>query len=207
MMIRRKQNRSQHLRVRKQNNRGSAIILVIAVMAIIGILVVTLLTLSLMNYRMKYVNLHSQKNFYGAEAVMDEIRSGLSLDISNAVVEAYRQTLENYGKTDAQGRKSTYINIFGEQLTEELEEKNKTFTGPSTLHYSLTHLQDFVSDKVKDGAKKLEIISTDGMQVLNSNSLDGSYTIKNLSVTYIDQQNYMTNITTDITLSCPPIDY
>lgn len=207
MMIRRKQNRSQHLRVRKQNNRGSAIILVIAVMAIIGILVVTLLTLSLMNYRMKYVNLHSQKNFYGAEAVMDEIRSGLSLDISNAVGEAYRQTLENYGKTDAQGRKSTYINIFGEHLTEELEEKNKTFTGPSTLHYSLTHLQDFVSDKVKDGAKKLEIISTDGMQVLNSNSLDGSYTIKNLSVTYIDQQNYMTNITTDITLSCPPIDY
>lgn len=80
----RKQNFLRNWKEQKQNNRGSSIILVLAVIAIVGILAAVLLSVSLMNYRMKVVNLHSQKNFYDAETVLNEIKTGLEDDVSYA---------------------------------------------------------------------------------------------------------------------------
>lgn len=207
MMMKRRQTSLPHLGERKQNNRGSSLALVISVMAIIGLMGTILLTVSLMNYRMKEVNLHSQKNFYSAENVMDEIRAGLGGDISTAVGEAYRKTLEQYGKYDETGRKTIYVSTFSSSLISQIGENNLVFTGPTSWHYSIPHLEAMISQEMKDSAKSLTITSTDGLQILNEDTVNGTYTIKNLSVTYVDQNNYMTNITTDIVLSCPPIDY
>lgn len=78
---------------------------------------------------------------------------------------------------------------------------------PNAYHYNVDYLLAKVSDETKTAVKELKIESVDGNNVLNVQADKGICTIKNLSVTYIDQKNYMTKITSDIVLTCPPMDY
>ena len=92
-------------REQRQNNRGSSIVLVVGALAVVGTFAVILLSLSLMNYRMKHVNLQAQDNFYDAEKVLDEIRAGLAVDVADAAGAAYQETLEKYSTLSVDERK------------------------------------------------------------------------------------------------------
>lgn len=204
----RKQNFLRNWKEQKQNNRGSSIILVLAVIAIVGILAAVLLSVSLMNYRMKVVNLHSQKNFYDAETVLNEIKTGLEDDVSYAAGKAWAAVLtDQYDKKTKEERETAYRTNYEGKLRARIEDTVHSYPGPNAYHYNVDYLLAKVSDETKAAVKELKIESVDGNNVLNVQADKGICTIKNLSVTYIDQKNYMTKITSDIVLTCPPMDY
>ena len=98
----------------RQSNNGSSLVMVISIVAIIGILAFSLLTVTLITYKMKNTNMNSKRNFYDAEKVLDDISLGLQADISKAAGEAYAWTLENFSgdSTTEEIRRSNYVNKF-----------------------------------------------------------------------------------------------
>ena len=57
----------------KVNNKGASLVMVIIVIGFIGILAGTVMMTSLVNYKMKRVNVYAKDTFYSAEQVLDEI--------------------------------------------------------------------------------------------------------------------------------------
>lgn len=196
-----KENPLWFSRERRQNNKGSSLVLVVAVMAIVGVFAVTLLSISYMNFQMKIVNKHSQENFYDAETILDQIRSGLVVDVGEAASIAYEKTLEKYSELDTEARNTLYKSTFTSKLLEKLDAKN--LGGHYT--YSLSHLTGKVDPAALTGGGVLA--SADAQCALNVNATEGVFTIKNLKVSYKDSKDYLTEIVTDIELRCPKIDY
>lgn len=89
----------------KKDNRGVSLVMVIAAIALVTVLVTVALTMGLWNYQMKATNRISKNNFYDAERVLDEIRLGLQSDVSDAMSQAYVETMADYtGKVRQNGR-------------------------------------------------------------------------------------------------------
>ena len=196
----------QRSRERKQNNKGSSLVLVMAVMAIVGIFAVALISVSLMNYRMKNVNLQSQDNFYDAEKVLDEIRTGLAVDVAQAAGEAYQETMTQFSALTVEERQAFYARTFGEKM----KEISSLVDPVIDTKWNPTYLNSLVSQETKAGTKDgtgLKIESADGLYFLNRDEAAGSFTIKKLKITYVDKNDYMTEIQTDIDITCPDIDY
>ena len=159
----RKQNFLRNWKEQKQNNRGSSIILVLAVIAIVGILAAVLLSVSLMNYRMKVVNLHSQKNFYDAETVLNEIKTGLEDDVSYAAGKAWAAVLtDQYDKKTKEERETAYRTNYEGKLRARIEDTVHSYPGPNAYHYNVDNLLAKVSDETKAAVKELKIDSVEG---------------------------------------------
>jgi hypothetical protein len=219
--------RLQQLKERKSNNKGSALVMVVCIMAIVSVLAVALMLVSLITYKMKITYSHSQNNFYDAEAVMDDINVGLQHKLSDAAGAAYAYTLENYSGGDATAREAIYFAQFETELLNSLAD-----AGTSTSYmkkYSLSTLQDMVVGvtrdasnnivydangamsivETKNGVSKTSLVSITsvGDNNLELNEKNKTYTIKNLQVKFVDSDDYMTVIKTDIVLSCPDMDF
>ena len=106
----------------KENNKGMSLIMVITAVALVTLLVTVILTLVMYNFQMKTANTRSKNNFYNAEKVLDEIRLGLQSDVSDAMSQAYVETMTNYAATNEERAKrteefnDTYIEILRERL-------------------------------------------------------------------------------------------
>ena len=61
----------------KLNNKGASLITVIITIGFIAILAGTIMMTSLVNFKMKRVNVYAKDTFYSAEQVLDEINVGL----------------------------------------------------------------------------------------------------------------------------------
>lgn len=74
-----------HMKRRLQkNNDGASLVNVLLIASITVILASGILVVVLYNYYMKNQNIKSQQNFYDAETAMEEIRMGLTVDVSKA---------------------------------------------------------------------------------------------------------------------------
>ena len=67
----------------KLNNKGASLITVIITIGFIAILAGTIMMTSLVNFKMKRVNVYAKDTFYSAEQVLDEINIGLQRYISD----------------------------------------------------------------------------------------------------------------------------
>lgn len=177
--------------------------MVLVVMALLVTLAAIVLSLSLMNYRMKATNRESQRNFYTAESALEEIRMGLSEQVSLAAADAYDATMEDFANLNESGRKqwfqTEYIRALKEQL---LEEGNQDSAG-----YSLSYLSSLIREAeyhedTKVGAK----LTTSPGQNLIQETADGLM-LKNVTVTYYGEGDYLTEIKTDIVLGFPDINF
>lgn len=191
----------------QQSNKGSSLVMVVSIVAIVGILAFSLLTISLITYKMKATNMNSKKNFYDAEKVMDDISLGLQEDISKAAGEAYAWTLTNFSANGATEdvRRSNYVNKFHEELLSLI--RDTSGTSSYAIYYKLDHLKDMVSPEAKADANSLTITAAGNLNIINQDTSAGTYTLKNLQVTYTDKKNYTTQIQTDIVLSCPQLAF
>lgn len=191
----------------QQSNKGSSLVMVVSIVAIIGILAFSLLTISLITYKMKATNMNSKRNFYDAEKVMDDISLGLQEDISKAAGDAYAWTLENFSANNAteEVRRSNYVNKFYDVLLQRI--LDDTVVNTYALHYKVDHLKGMVSDDAKADAKSVLVKAYGDLNIINQDIDSGTYTIKNLFVKYTDKKNYTTEIRTDVVLSCPQLDF
>lgn len=180
--------------------------MIISIIAILGIVI---LSTSLVTYRMKETYLKSQKTFYSAESVVDAIRVGLQQDVAASAGAAYSWVLERYGDSDETERKEQYLERFDNNLLGRI---SGGFGGLSRV-YSIDHLNSLVPAAVTASALNNSSASTPivaawgGTPYLNHDPDKGTYTLKNLWVRYVDENNYLTEIRTDIVISSPKIDF
>lgn len=181
----------------KTDNRGASLVMVIGVISMVTILVTIALAIGLFNYQMKVTNRGSKDNFYSAEQVLDEIRLGLQKDVSDAMTTAYYQTMDKYAGEEID--KAT--DYFNELYTDAL--RKSVSTPQNKSYYDIDHLLSFLDENVK---KNTTLTTADGKKpFLNVNKKNG-IVLKNLSLTYVNEEDYVTSIRTDIQLLIPDIN-
>ncbi|MFV0465089.1 MAG: hypothetical protein ACK5ML_03375 [Lachnospiraceae bacterium] len=183
------------LRAQKKNNKGSSLVLVVAAMSLIGILVSVMLSMTLINYRMKHSNLASANNFYSAESALDEIKTGLSIEVGNAASSSYVKTMTVFNSIRKEDRTPYFQTNFAADLRGILCEGE-----PDSSTYSLAYLDSLLVETAT-GA----VISSPGGNAVNITAQ--GVVLKNVCITYTDSKQYETQIQTDIILNFPGIDF
>lgn len=177
--------------------------MVLVIMAILVTLVTIVLSLALMNYRMKTTSQQSLANFYDAESAMDEIRAGLTEAASVSAAEAYNTTMEEFAVLDESARKSRFTNQYIRNLKTELG----VVEVDGTATYSLSYVNGLLKETAYiEGAEKwAELLTAEGENIVNETG--NGLVLKNVTVAFYGEQNYVSEIKTDIVLGVPEINF
>lgn len=82
-------------KIKKLNNQGSALMMVLVSLSFIAIIVAALLTAAGYAYKLKLQNKNSKDNFYVVEQAMNEVYAGVGSLSVNHLREAYEDTVKN----------------------------------------------------------------------------------------------------------------
>ncbi len=82
--------------LKKQKNKGSAIVSVIVIVSFISIMGTILLYVSGINYQMKVSDYMTKESFYGAEEVVELLRSQIIIDVNAASENAFNEVISDY---------------------------------------------------------------------------------------------------------------
>ncbi len=193
------------LREQKKNNKGSSIVMVLVVMALLMILVAIVLSLALMNYRMKTTNRQSVYNFYSAETALDEIRAGLTKEVSAAAADAYNTTMAEFASLDESARRQKFQTAYINHLKAALVDETGVINGSAT--YSIGYIAAMIqeteySEEWKTGAK---LLTAEGENIINETK--NGLVLKNITVVYYGENDFISEIRTDIVLGFPDINF
>lgn len=194
----------------RKNSKGSAIITVVVSMLFVMALGAALLFAAFTAYTIRITERNSDQNFYSASAAMDDIRAGLQTQVTNAISVAYTGVLTSYTSAStnpqndftsrflAELAKKQFNSVEGETVTlflSQVTEGNTVISG-----YDPEALITFIREKYQLNAKV-----SGGTAVQNSTDSGAvsSVTLKAVSLKYIDEKGYESNITTDITIAMP----
>jgi len=198
-------------KIKKLNNRGSSIVMVIVALAFIGILVGALLTAAGYSYRLKMQDLNSRDNFYYVEQAMNEIYAGVGSQTVSDLQEAYIYTVENMVEYDLT-LEGYAVNKTDEELEEMFHDRfmnnilnNPFFSDPSTIG---TELSKFISnDSVVLDADRLYMVTTPDP---DDPTKIAAVTIKNVTLTRTQEYDksvangtYTQTVTADIEIAEP----
>ncbi len=182
----------------RQDNRGSAIVIVIIAMALIGILVSSILWSAYMNYMIKLADVRNKNSFYSAETVMEQIMAGMQHEASAAITISYQDVMKNW---EFDENETNRFNRFGTTYLDTLV-KNLTDPLKGTGFYSLKVLKDFVDDDLFAGVDVTEWEkSSCRMELVNNSSL----VLYDVRVSYTDENDYVSIINTDICIDVPKL--
>lgn len=202
-----------------RDNRGAALAMVIVIIAFIAILAAVLMFLAYAGFRMRVIDKQGKDNFYTAETVLDEINVGLQGDISAALTKAYEDVMTNYAlESNSSQRNRRFRDKYFEELKKLLQEDS------DPDHYKIGKLRGYLSDESKgdadgsrrsfeDGATYGAIVESDVgaddsdpasfiMEVSNTRLL-----LKDLRVSYVNQNGYISIISTDIRIDLPSFNF
>ena len=104
------------LKSKKDNDQGSALVLVIIAVAFVGTLVAMLVYLVYFNYLMKFTDRVAKNNFYTAETALDVIHAGLEKDVSMAMSTAYYNVMQDHMNDDATTKQAAFETEFVDAL-------------------------------------------------------------------------------------------
>lgn len=107
--------------LKKLNNQGSSVVMVVAALGFIGIIVGALLMAAGYTYKQKLQDLNARDNFYYVEQAMNEIYAGVGSKTAANMQEAYIYTVENMVYFDLQT--GTYKNRTDEEANRMFKEK------------------------------------------------------------------------------------
>ena len=199
--------------LKKLNNNGSSIIMVIVSLAFIGIIVGALMTAAGYTYKLKMQDLNARDNFYYVEQAMDEIYAGVGSETVKNMQEAYTYTIENMTQYDLdmesyKARESEEAEaMFKKRFLKNLSVNS--FFDQATI---ATELQKFISnDSVKlDGSKLfVERVFKKDVNGVETTDLD-KIILRNVTVTReanykksIANGNYRQTVSADIEIGEP----
>ncbi|MBR4719015.1 MAG: hypothetical protein IKP31_02105 [Lachnospiraceae bacterium] len=192
----------------KNNNKGSAIVVVIIALAFVGILAVTAMWLSMSNYRMKATDKGIKGNFYTAETVFEQIVAGLQGESSEAAAVAYRKVLQNYVSASGdEERYSRFVKFYKEELINRLHDT----TLGATARYDKTRIRSYLDPVLQtrldptspaDGNK----FEMTGVMEMSADNYD-FITLKGFKLEFTDDNGYYSVIETDIMITAPKVSF
>lgn len=189
-----------HMKRRLQkNNDGASLVNVLLIASITVILASGILVVVLYNYYMKNQNIKSQQNFYDAETAMEEIRMGLTVDVSKAASIAYGDTLSHYSELSGDERVEHFQKLFEEEL------QKKLLVQPGQIWYDVDLLSSYLKETKWDGTKGAKLLTEQGQNALNVET--EGLVLKNVIISCVDDEENQTTVTSDIVLNYPPIEF
>ena len=182
--------------------RGAALIYVIVAAAVIVLLGGMATTAAYGQLKTIQAQKLSENNFYDADSIMNSIVSGLENDISTAYEKAYTSVITKYTQfATPEDAKSAFNSIFLSEMTTILNES----ADYETPQYSVEHLQEYVQKTFEDN-NDYTVSAVNGhnyLDILDDNGL----MLRNLHVTYENSNGYFDEITTDVQISIPNVDF
>ncbi len=197
----------------KNRDKGASLVTVLLVVAIVTIIAMVLLSIVLLNWYQKKQHEESQRNFYDAESAMEEVRLGLVTEVSNAAGAAYGDTLARYDVLSEVEKEEYFRQAYLVYLQKALGSKDENNV-PDYNHYSVTNLTSYLKCRVRDteeatGARietKEDGIAND-LSNMRLSAGKQCLVLKNVRVSYVDEKDNYTSITSDISLDYPKIDF
>ena len=206
--------------IKRNDNRGSSILMVILVAAGIGVMAAIALWVSLRNVQMKTTDAEIKESFYSAEGVLEQVKAGVKEKAEAAYKEAVTKDLENFAKygnssqTPAGAASSTVS-----EKARRAEDFKKNFK--DTFKRSI--------DRGTDGEYNIKSISNlVDQSLLNSptypyavvSAMNGGFSrdegivkdeddklvLKGIKVRYVSEDEQVSEIVTDITVAVPKPD-
>ena len=191
--------------LKKLNNAGSSIVMVIVALGFIGIVVAALLSAAGYAYRLKLQDINSRDNYYYVEQAMNEIYAGVGAQTMQDMQNAYVYTVEHmvYYDLGANGGAGGYSKLSDEAATEMF--KNKFLENLSTNTF-------FDTDKLPTSLQNLitnETVQLDKTRLTIIKDKTG-ITLKNVTLSRVADYDkstargtYTQTLTTDIVISEP----
>ena len=207
--------------MKRNDNRGSSILMVILVAAGIGVMAAIALWVSLRNVQMKTTDAEIKESFYSAEGVLEQVKAGVKQKAEAAYKEAVTKDLENFAKygnssqTPAGGVsssaaserarraedfkrnfKDTFKRSIDRGTAGEYDIKSITKLVDRNLLNSPTYPYAVVS-AMNGGYSRDEGIVKDE---------DDKLVLKGIRVRYVSEDEQVSEIVTDITVAVPKPD-
>lgn len=181
-----------------KNNHGSTLILIVMCIAFVSVLGTLLLSLTVSNLQMKSIDHKSKSNFYNAETALDEVKAGIGEETAVALETAYKSIMEKF--------------ITAEFTSLSDNEKKALFAQKfvDTLYNSLVdspyfYRRDKLLTYITNDAVVLDTTPSKNQLLVGTNNQ--SITLKNINISYTDDEQYTTTIGTDIVISTPTMSF
>lgn len=188
--------------------------MVLVAMGLIGVLAATIVWMSFTNYKIKVSDKRTKESFYSAETVTEQMMAGVENLTSAAITIAYQDVMKNW---DADEHEANRENRFAEAFVENLKTSLQGSAG--TGHYDTNLLKGFVDPSLYgdmtskwdvDSAAATNRHSFKASEELGINLLDddgatipSEVILRNISVYFTDENNYVSIINTDIAIAVP----
>lgn len=184
----------------KINNKGASMVLTIVTVALLSLMVSILLTIALYAFRMRTTDLKGKSAFYTAETALDEIRTGLQMDVSEAFSEAYIETMQTSVASTISVRKGDFQKRYVQKLRSALSEA--TDENKYRLEYLAGFIKEPYDNSTELGAKLTTPTDANVIEIREQGLV-----LKDVQVTYSGEDKYESEIKTDILLKYPSIDF
>lgn len=198
--------------MKKSDNKGSTILMVLLVIVGVGVMAAIALWVSFRNVQMKVTDTDIKESFYSAEAILEQVKAGVQKKVEAAYKQAITEELENFSNppatVDAGGstdRAERFNKTFRNKLEEELY--GSATTG-SNKHYNTFNITDMVDRGLLSSATYPYALVTARYGTLNADigkleMTDNKVVLKGIRVRYVSSDEQVSEIETDITISTP----
>ena len=196
-----------------KDDRGASLLAVLILMVVVSAIAVVITKITIVNIQMKEVERGTKKNFYSADAIMDDLRTGAREQAETALENAYADVLQHYvdytsgGKNAQYVFKQNYMNGLEKYFADPMKTKVDTTNDEGSVVYRVA---GYDADKVKgcilDGTQRgCFVAPADPKYEIDYGA--GTFTLKDVRVVYKDAQDYETTITTDLVFSTPDMNF
>ncbi len=212
----------KRLQNKKLDDHGSSFVLVLVSIALVMILVAAIFVMIFVQYRMLELNRQTKDNFYYLEEVLDELRVGIGNESVVQLKKAYDETVSMVVSYDTDQEKymsvssDTASNIMNTKFLNYIKTAYADDSSSDLVNKLLSYVQNvdvnpqngaYVTNddvSIRFGTDALSykcepIMSNNPVQVIG-------YTMKNITVSRVDDKGNNQSITTDITIYPPEED-
>lgn len=196
-----------------KDDRGASLLAVLILMVVVSAIAVVITKITIVNIQMKEVERGTKKNFYSADAIMDDLRTGAREQAETALENAYADVLQHYVDYTGSGKnvqdvfKQNYMNGLESYFADPMKTPVDTTNEQGNVVYRVA---GYDADKVKgcilDGTQQgCFVAPADPKYEIDYGA--GTFTLKDVRVVYKDAQDYETTITTDLVFSTPDMNF
>ena len=206
--------------MKRNDNRGSSILMVILVAAGIGVMAAIALWVSLRNVQMKTTDAEIKESFYSAEGVLEQVKAGVKQKAEAAYKEAVTKDLENFAKygnssqTPAGAASSTVSEKArrAEDFKRNFKDTFKRSIDRGTVgEYNIKSISNLVDQSLLNSPTyPYAVVSAMNGGYSRDEGIvkdeDDKLVLKGIRVRYVSEDEQVSEIVTDITVAVPKPD-
>ncbi len=190
----------KHIKMLKNENRGSSLLIAIIAIAFIGILATVILTSSVTNYQLRVLDNQSQKSFYSAETALQEIYAGLGIVCYQELENSYTEVVEDLFDQVTTNGVVYYVQKDNEEANALMKEKYMAVMQSyfPSIEDAIIELTSYITYQNHAFVTKIGEISYD--------SSEERITLEDVVVQYQEDENdYYATVTVDMVIQYPQV--